>query len=170
MVKLAVKTKKNELEESVKTIAEKLSKLESTIVVEKSGKVEKSDDGDKLSQTLKDIKNKIPSTSIESGQEDKHGHEHSHESKLVDEIDCPSCKTGHVHKLKNDESGLFKCTGPECGKEYHLVSTTPDFQCIGCGTPIDKPPKELENTYTCPTCGKDHFQEFDKRKFKKIKT
>lgn len=155
MVKLATKTKKDELEETVKTIADKLSKLESSVAVEKS------DEEEKLSQTLKDIKNK--SVPIDTGHE---GHNHSE-----DEIDCPTCKTGHVHKLKNDESGIFKCTGPECGKEFHLLSTTPDFQCIGCGTPIDKPAtKELEDSYVCPTCGKDHFKEFDKRRFKKIKT
>lgn len=156
-MKPIMKSNKEEIEDIVNSAAEKAAKkvLETTIGIG-DGTGEK-----KFSEVLKDIKNKGKS---EEGKDQDDKGEHEHE----DDIDCPTCHKGHVHKLKN-EAGTYKCTGPECGKEYHLISTTPEFQCINCGTPVDKPAKkELENTYVCPTCGKDHFKEFDKRKIKKI--
>lgn len=162
MVKPIMKSNKEEIEDIVNSAAERAAKK----VFETSIGTEDGTEGKKFSEVLKDIKNKGKSGESKDKDKDKDGHDHSHST---DEIDCPTCKTGHVHKLKNDESGTFKCTGPDCGKEYHLLSTTPEFQCINCGTPVDKPPKELENKYFCPTCGKDHFKEFDKRKIKKIK-
>lgn len=142
-------SKKEDIEEIVNSAVEKTTKkiFDTTVGTE----------GKKLSEVLKDIKNKP----LED-KKDVHTHE--------DDIDCPSCKTGHVHKLK-EKDGVLKCTGDGCGQEYYLASTTPEFQCANCGTPVNKPAKkELEDTYVCPTCGKDHFKEFDKRKIKKIKS
>lgn len=146
-------SKKEDIEDIVNSAVEKTTKkiFDATVGTE----------GKKLSDVLKDIKNK---TIEDTGKkEDVHKHEDY-------DIDCPSCKTGHVHKLK-EKDGVLKCTGDGCGQEYYLASTTPEFQCINCGTPVNKPlSKELEDKYSCPTCGKDHFKEFDKRKIKKIKT
>lgn len=149
-----VMNKREDIEEIVNSATERTAKKIFDTVIDTGVGT----GGKKLSEVLKDIKDKPP--------EQKNEGAHKHD----DDIDCPACKTGHVHKLKNDESGTFKCMGNNCGKEYHLISTTPDFQCVNCGTPIDKPPKELEDKYSCPTCGKDHFKEFNKKLLKKIKT
>lgn len=149
-------SKKEDIEDLIKnTAAQTTKQILDTVVDTGSGT-----EGKKLSTILSDIKNKVV---MQETPVDTHKHEN-------EDIDCPTCKTGHVHKLKEKE-GMFKCTGPDCGKEYHLISTTPDFQCVNCGTPVDKPlSKELEDKYSCPTCGKDHFKEFDKRKIKKVKS
>lgn len=149
-----VMNKKEDIEEIVDSATERAVKKVFDTVID-TGAVT---GGKKFSEVLKDIKNK----SSEDKEKDKN---FRHEE---DEIDCPTCHKGHIHKLKEEE-GIFRCTGPDCGKEYHLLSTTPEFQCINCGTPVDKPSKEFEDKYSCPTCGKNHFKEFDKKKIKKLK-
>lgn len=144
-------SKKEDVEEIADVSAERAIKkfLDSPVGTE----------GKKLSEVLKDIKDKPPEN---KDKKDVHTHE--------DDIDCPTCHKGHIHKLK-EKDGVFKCTGDGCGQEYYLAPTIPEFQCTNCGTPVNKPAKkELEDTYVCPTCGKDHFKEFDKRKIKKIKS
>lgn len=103
----------------------------------------------KLSERLRDIKN-------------------SHSDDEL--VDCPTCgdHKGHSHKLKSDGKGSLICTGPNCGEKYNLISADPDYSCMNCGTPVKKPlSKELEDSQTCPTCGKDHFKPFDKKKIKR---
>ena len=153
MVKLATKTKKDELEETVKSMAEKLSKLESAVVVAKPD-----DSGEKLSQTLKDIKNK--STPVDKSHE---GHSHS-----TEEIDCPSCgkddkdKPGHKgHKLHSDGKGGLLCTRPDCKQEFIMIPKAhAEYVCETCGqahAKIDTRNKEIAKNDVCINCGKDSF-------------
>lgn len=146
-----VMNKREDIEEIVNSAVEKTTKKIFDTAVGTEGK--------KLSEVLKDIKDKPPEQ-----KDKKETHTHGE-----DDIDCPSCHTGHVHKLKEQE-GILKCTGPGCDAEYRLMSANPNFQCTTCGTPIEKPKsKELADKYSCPTCGRDSFKEFDKKKIKKIK-
>lgn len=154
-----VMNKREDIEEIVNSAAERAAKK----VLETTVDTGVGTEGKKLSQVLKDIKNKPPE------DKDKNEDVHKHE----DDIDCPTCHTGHVHKLK-EKDGILKCTGPGCDAEYRLISADPDFYCTNCNTPVKIPStKELENKYSCPTCGKDKFKEldkYDKRRIKKIKS
>ena len=155
-MKPIMKSNKEEIEEIVNSAAERAVKK----VLETTVDTGTGTGGKKFSEVLKDIKNK-PLEDIEKNKKDVHNHE--------DDIDCPTCHTGHVHKLK-EKDGILKCTGPGCDAEYRLMSANPNFQCTTCGTPIEMPKsKELADKYSCPTCGRDSFKEFDKRKIKKIK-
>lgn len=74
------------------------------------------------------------------------GHNH-------DDILCPTCKGGHVHKATDDKSGLvYKCTKDGCGFVSVMVRKDSDYKCNGCGAPIKKPEKP-EDMDGCPFCG-----------------
>jgi len=71
-----------------------------------------------------------------------------------DGISCPTCHTGHVHKVEADKTGLvYKCNGDSCGFEAVLVPKNSDYQCKTCSMPIRKPESdELALDMSCPFC------------------
>lgn len=67
-----------------------------------------------------------------------------------DDVFCPSCGKGHIHKLEN--SGLtMKCTDGSCGEKFFVIPEGADHSCSECGYPIKKPvdDKLLD---ACPFC------------------
>jgi DNA-directed RNA polymerase subunit RPC12/RpoP len=86
----------------------------------------------------------------EKGEKDKGEKDKDESDKIRDDVFCPTCHTGHLHKM--EQAGLsVKCVGDKCGKEYILVDKNSDYQCATCGVPIKKPddPKSIEG---CPFC------------------
>lgn len=80
---------------------------------------------------------------------------HKHDS----DISCPECGIGHIHQLKESESGgsgsglVYKCTGPNCGEEYVMISKNSDFKCATCGVPIKRPSEGSKiQVSSCPFC------------------
>jgi hypothetical protein len=107
--------------------------------------------GSKVSQILK---NANLQQSIKSDENSHAGHNHSD-----DVVDCPTCrKPGHV--LKSIGHGKVACTGPNCGDEYALISTKPDYKCTTCGLPHKRPIGNEEND-DCPMCGNTNFLKYD---------
>lgn len=96
--------------------------------------------------------------------------EHNH-----DDIFCPTCSKGHVHKI--DSSGLkMKCTDGKCGEEFVIVPKSADAQCTTCGLPIKIPDDvDLKNEKNktssklsdCPFCGGTNAKIFDYSKLMK---
>ena len=104
------------------------------------------------------------------------------------EIDCPTCGTGHVHRLqvvgKGDSvkgvgdkgsghgvAGRYKCTGPDCGAEHIVADITSDYYCKDCNLPHRKPKDEkVAKTATCLYCGGENFGKLDwKAKLDKLR-
>ena len=80
--------------------------------------------------------------------------EHKHE----DDVFCPTCNKGHVHKL--DSSGLtMQCTDGNCKEKFFVIPESADYTCTDCGYPIKKPAddKVLE---ACPFCKNNKAQPF----------
>lgn len=99
---------------------------------------------------------------------EKHkGHSHAAVDENDDLLSCPTCnKTGKAgHVLKSSGFGKVKCTGPNCGIEYGLISTNPDYKCTNCGlphgSPHNKKPVEQDPDDKCPFCGNDDFLKYD---------
>jgi len=145
-------SKKEEIEDIIRNTVEQTTKK----VLDATVDAGSGNEGKKLSQILKDIKNKPP--------EDKDKKEvHTHED---DDIDCPSCKTsgqdGHkAHKLHSDGKSGLVCTGPDCKHEYLIIPKThAEYVCESCGqshVKIDTKNKELIKNDKCINCGKDAF-------------
>lgn len=105
----------------------------------------------KLSDVLKNIKNKGL-------------------SREEDLVDCPTCgrdhdgHKGHAHKLKNDK-GILRCTGPECKQEYIIVpKEKAEWVCETCNQPhikIDTRNKKIAKDDVCVGCGSDHFKPME---------
>jgi rubrerythrin len=76
---------------------------------------------------------------------------------------CPDCEKGHIHRLDIDKTGLvFKCTGPECGEEYVLTPKDADYKCTNCSAPIKKPKnEEIVKAMSCPFCKSAKAVKFD---------
>lgn len=68
-----------------------------------------------------------------------------------DIINCPTCHTGHVH-IVEPNGVTFKCTGPNCGKEFVMVDKSSDYKCTNCGGPLKKPEDDKIKMDTCPFC------------------
>jgi len=67
-----------------------------------------------------------------------------------DDIFCPSCQKGHIHKMES--SGLkMKCTDGTCGEEFFVIPKSADHSCSNCGFPIKKPEDETKID-ACPFC------------------
>ncbi len=72
--------------------------------------------------------------------------EHKHE----DDVFCPTCNKGHVHKL--DSSGLtMQCTDGNCKEKFFVIPESADYQCTNCGYPIKKPSDD-KTIDACPFC------------------
>lgn len=76
---------------------------------------------------------------------------------------CPTCLANdHKHKMVADELGLkYRCTGPECKKEYVMVDKTSDFRCLNCNAPIKRPENEKIKLESCPFCNGKKSMKFD---------
>lgn len=71
--------------------------------------------------------------------------EHTH-----DDVFCPSCNKGHIHKMESN--GLkMKCTDGNCGEELFVIPKGADHTCTDCGFPIKKPSDESK-LEACPFC------------------
>jgi len=84
---------------------------------------------------------------------------------IHDGILCPGCRTGYVHKLKEDGIGRVKCTYEGCGSEYALIPINADYQCEKCNAPHKKPtnPLAFEIKDICPFCGNTTFKWLDEK-------
>ncbi len=94
------------------------------------------------------------------------GTEKEKAEKEKNDILCPTCHIGHLHKM--EQTGLtVKCVGDKCGKEYVLLDTTADYRCQNCGIPLKKPedPKSLDG---CPYCSGKKAVKFDWGKIRKV--
>lgn len=69
-----------------------------------------------------------------------------------DDILCPTCHTGHIHKLeKGGKSYELVCKDGTCHMEYVLIPKNADYKCVKCGGPLKKP-NEGVTIDTCPWC------------------
>lgn len=112
---------------------------------------------------LSTVESTIPSQEERGEQKGEHIHSH-------DDILCPTCNKGHIHKMETDKTGLVhKCTGPGCGEEYVMVNKKADYKCLRCNGPLKKPSegKELDS---CPFCGSTRAVHFDWGKLWKATT
>ena len=84
-----------------------------------------------------------------------------------DGIACPTCHDGHVHSV--EPNGVsYKCTGPNCGKEYIMVDKAADYKCANCGVPIKRPEDEKLKMDACPFCKGKKAVKFDWGKVWKV--
>jgi len=80
--------------------------------------------------------------------------EHKHE----DDVFCPTCNKGHVHKL--DNSGLtMQCTDGNCKEKFFVIPESADYTCTECGYPIKKPSDD-KSIDACPFCKNNMAQPF----------
>lgn len=114
---------------------------------------------EKIEDIIKKMKERIPEKIVKKDQDIvkidvekevvkepvKKEPEHVH-----DDVFCPLCTKGHMHKLEN--SGLtMKCTDNSCNEKFFVIPKSADHSCSKCGYPIKKPTDEkvLE---ACPFC------------------
>lgn len=122
--KMAAKPKEEKIEDIIKKMKERTP--------EKI--VKKDQDIVKTNVEKEDVKESVKKES-----------EHVH-----DDVFCPSCGKGHIHKMES--SGLtMKCTDGNCGEKFFVIPEGADHSCSECGYPIKKPAddKLLE---ACPFC------------------
>lgn len=156
------------LKEGTKPLYEKLEEI--------SGKLTAKPEEDKIKDILKRMKDKnsekiirrepepkiveepriveVPKTEKRVEEVIKKAEEHKHD----DDVFCPTCNKGHVHKL--DSSGLtMKCTDGTCGEKFFVIPEGADHTCSNCGFPLKKPSddKVIES---CPFCKNDTAQQF----------
>lgn len=80
--------------------------------------------------------------------------EHDH-----DDVFCPTCTKGHVHKM--DKDGLtMKCAYGKCGKEFVIVPKDANAKCETCGIPLQTPSSD-KILDACPFCGGKKAKMFD---------
>lgn len=151
---------KTEVESKVKTEVEKRV---GEILKEREDK-EKVQKAEKLKAAV-DVAKAIKGESSSSSSIEKEKAEKAEKEKK-DDILCPTCHTGHVHRVESNGLSV-KCTGPGCGKEYVMVDKAADYQCSTCGVPIKKPsdPKSIEG---CPFCGGRKAFKYDWSKTWKV--
>ncbi len=142
------------------------------------------DTSSKIAKMIEEIKKRkasIPSpvqTPIQDQiQTVEHAHNHttgrlnipivSQDQVIDDGVSCPTCHNGHVHAVESD-GVTYKCTGPNCGKEYVMVDKTADYKCVGCGSPIKKPEDEKMKMDSCPFCHGKKAVKFDWGKVWKV--
>lgn len=91
------------------------------------------------------IEKKVEVPKIEKKVEEiiKKAEEHKHD----DDVFCPTCNKGHVHKL--DSSGLtMQCTDDSCKEKFFVIPEGADHACSNCGFPL----KENKALDACPFC------------------
>lgn len=131
------------IEERVSPLGEKLEEISIKLTKDRDRERPKEE---KIEEIIAKIKAKQPEKIKK--QEDKEKEEVKDEH--IDDVDCPTCKTGHVHKVVGNSLAL-KCTENKCGEEYVLVSKNADHICADCGLPIKKP-VEGKKLGECPFC------------------
>jgi len=104
---------------------------------------------EKINEILAKIRAKQPEKTEKITEKEKKSKEGTKD--VHDEVDCPSCGTGHVHKVVGDGLTL-KCTDDKCGEEFVMVSKSADHACRNCGFPLKKP-SEGRKLDACPFCG-----------------
>lgn len=127
------------IEEAVKRVSEEFGKNEQ-----------------RVSKTSK-ILDTVNSSSI-SDKNDEHNHDN--------DISCPTCGKGHIHRLEGDGKGKVKCTGDGCGLKYNLIPDSADYRCETCGTPHQRASGSDDK---CPMCGGEHFEPYPDSILKRIK-
>ncbi len=136
------------IEERVAPLGEKLSEIS-----EKLTKKEERPKEEKIEEIIRKIKEK----SSEKISEKKE----KVEEKLHEDVNCPTCGVGHVHKVVSNGLTL-KCTGDKCGEEFVMLSKSADHSCRNCGFPLKKP-SEGKKLDACPFCnsskGADIFEK-----------
>lgn len=112
-------------------------------------------------EKIEDILKKIRDKSQEKLKiDEKIKEEKSKEEKLKEathdhiDIDCPTCGSGHVHKLVGNGLTL-KCADGKCNDEFVMLSKTATHACSTCGFPVKKP-AEGKKIGVCPMCGGAH--------------
>src|SRR3972149_1192413 len=132
------------------------------------------DTSSKIAKMIEEIKKRkaaIPPPSPVSLQPDGHVHTQipiiSPDQAVDDGIACPTCHKGHVHSVETD-GVTYKCTGPDCGKEYVMVDKTADYKCVNCGVPIKRPEDDKLTIDSCPFCKGKKAVKFDWGKVWKI--
>ncbi len=167
MIKIppVLKTNDEKIKELIKETAEETTKKNAELF-----KTSQEGSGSKISQILRNVKEGQVTQQIDKQEtkpeinqiekkEEKH-EEHKHEEHVNDELPCPTCKTGNVHKLEGTSNGRVKCSGPNCGLEYALIPTNADYQCTNCGS-AHKKPVESNDSDICPFCSGNEFKKFD---------
>lgn len=162
-------TTKDPLEDVSRVLQEKTASLHAKLdelsnkINENSSKSIKDEKDEKIAniiQNIKRMKNKIPekpvvNNEIETKEEVK-SVEHVEnpvskpETHTHDDIFCPSCQKGHVHKMESNGLKL-KCADGKCGEEYFIIPKSADHTCTNCGFPIKKPADE-KTLDACPFC------------------
>jgi hypothetical protein len=147
------------VEKATSGLNEKLDKLGKLVEESKQKpREEKTDDILAKIRAKQEAAEKIKSEKVDTKKEESKEHSHEH-----DDINCPTCGKGHVHKMIGE--GLkIKCTGAGCGDEFVMVPIQPDHECKTCKFPI-KMPKNVEivnndpvikahaHGLSCPNCG-----------------
>ncbi len=190
--KLAEEKANKLAEEKAKTLADKLiEERENKIIkpqIPASPVQHTPDTSSKIAKMIEEIKKRkaLTSTPIQAPiqvpiqapiQTIEHEHDHtqkhlnipivSPDNVIDDGISCPTCRNGHVHAVESD-GVTFKCTGPNCGKEYVMVDKSADYKCVGCGSPIKRPEDEKMKIDSCPFCHGKKAVKFDWGKVWKV--
>lgn len=154
------------IEGKTSEINKKLDELSETITknAKSEDKKEKIDDilakikAKQASQkTTEEKKEEVPPG--EKKEEKKEEHNHNH-----DDIPCPTCMKGGMHKMVGNGLNL-KCADGSCGKEYIIVPKEADAKCKTCGLPLSS----KITVDSCPFCNGKGAKLFDFSKLKGIK-
>jgi len=152
-----IKEVEKSLKEKTDELGIKLDEISSKITVKPRE--------EKIEDIIKKMKDRVPEKIIrklESPKEPeiveiesvKKIEEHKHD----DDVFCPTCNKGHVHKL--DSSGLtMKCTDGKCGEKFFVIPESADYTCTECGYPIKKPSDD-KSIDACPFCKNNMAQPF----------
>jgi Zn finger protein HypA/HybF involved in hydrogenase expression len=154
------------IEGKTSELNEKLDKLTQTI--KDSNKPKEDEKKEKIDDILAKIKAKqAAQKSIDDKKEvpegekkeEKKEHDHNHE-----DIPCPTCMKGGMHKMVGNGLNL-KCADGSCGKEYVIVPKDADAKCKTCGLPLNSGIK----VDSCPFCHGTGAKLFDFSKLKGVK-
>lgn len=154
------------IEDKVKTdvdarINKEVDERVNTILKQRE-EAEKKDRADRLTKAVDKAKEIKAETGVDRAEKEKAEKEKAEKEK--NDILCPTCHTGHVHKLETDKSGLvYKCHGDKCGYEFVMVAKNSDYKCLSCGSPIKRPvdeaiAKEMDG---CPFCKSKRAAKFN---------
>ncbi len=131
------------IEERVSPLGEKLEEISSKLT-----RREEKPKEEKFEEIIRKIREK---TSEKIPKKEEKSKEEKVEEKSHEDVDCPTCGTGHVHKVTGNGLTL-KCTGDKCGEEFVMLSKSADHACRNCGFPLKKP-VEGKKLDACPFCG-----------------
>lgn len=148
--KMSMREKESKVEDIISNMRNKIPERITKPSLDRTGK---SQERSIINDELKNIE-KVKEKIIE--------HEHDHN----EDVYCPTCSKGHVHKI--DGNGLtMKCTGKDCGEEFVIVPKSADYKCKTCGLPVKKPTEKGKDIESCPFCGGNEAKLFDFSKLMK---